>query len=89
MLTGIHILLTYQCTFECDHCFLYSGPFANGTMTLPQIRRVLAESQKISSVKCIYFEGGEPFLFYPLLLEGVNYHSVPCRFFCKCRDCIR
>lgn len=72
MLTGIHILLTYQCTFECDHCFLYSGPFADGTMTLPQIRRVLAESKKISSVKWIYFEGGEPFLFYPLLLEGVK-----------------
>lgn len=72
MLTDIHILLTYQCTFECDHCFLYSGPFAEGTMTLPQIRRVLDESRKIGSVKWIYFEGGEPFLFYPLLLEGVK-----------------
>ncbi len=72
MLTGIHILLTYKCTFECDHCFLYSGPFAEGTMTLPQIRRVLDESRKIGSVKWIYFEGGEPFLFYPLMLEGVR-----------------
>lgn len=72
MLTDIHILLTYQCTFECDHCFLYSSPFAKGTMTLPQIRRVLDESRKIGSVKWIYFEGGEPFLFYPLLLAGVK-----------------
>jgi hypothetical protein len=72
MLTHIHILLTYQCTFECDHCFLYSGPFAEGTMTLPQIRCVLDESRKIGSVKWIYFEGGEPFLYYPLLLEGVK-----------------
>ncbi len=72
MLTDIHILLTYQCTFECDHCFLYSGPFAEGTMTLSQIRRVLDESRKIGSVKWIYFEGGEPFLFYPLLLEGIK-----------------
>jgi hypothetical protein len=23
MLNGLHILLTYQCLYECDHCFLY------------------------------------------------------------------
>jgi hypothetical protein len=72
MLTGIHILLTYKCNLECDHCFLYSGPNARGTMTLPQIRSVLAESRKISGVEWIYFEGGEPFLFYPSLLEGIR-----------------
>ena len=72
MLTEIHVLLTYQCTSQCDHCFLYSGPFAEGIMTLSQLRRVLEESRKIGSVQWIYFEGGEPFLFYPLLLEGVG-----------------
>ncbi len=72
MLTDVHILLTYQCTFECDHCFLFSGPFSQGTMTLPQIQLVLEESVKIGSVEWIYFEGGEPFLFYPLLLEGIR-----------------
>ena len=72
MMTDIHILLTYKCTFECDHCFLYSHPYAEGTMTLPQICRVLDEAKKIDSVKWIYFEGGEPFLYYPLLLEGVK-----------------
>jgi hypothetical protein len=41
-------------------------------MTLPQIRRVLDESRKIGTVEWIYFEGGEPFLFYPSLLEGVR-----------------
>ena len=72
MLTGIHILLTYKCNLECDHCFLYSSPNAEGTMTLPQIRSVLAESRKIAGVEWIYFEGGEPFLFYPSLLEGIK-----------------
>ena len=72
MLAQIHILLTYQCNFECDHCFLYSGPFAKGTLTLSTIRQVLEESRKVGSVKWIYFEGGEPFLYYPLLLEGVK-----------------
>ena len=72
MLTGIHILMTYRCILECDHCFLYSGPNAQGTMTLPQIRSVLDESRKIGTVEWIYFEGGEPFLFYPSMLEGVR-----------------
>jgi hypothetical protein len=41
-------------------------------MTLPQIRCVLEESRKIGTVEWIYFEGGEPFLFYPSMLEGVR-----------------
>lgn len=72
MLTGIHILMTYKCNLECDHCFLYASPRAQGTMTLPQIRSVLTESRKIAGVEWIYFEGGEPFLFYPSLLEGIR-----------------
>jgi hypothetical protein len=72
MLTGIHILLTYKCLFECDHCFLHSGPHAEGTMTLPQIRNVLDESRKIGGIEWIYFEGGEPFLYYPSMLEGIG-----------------
>lgn len=71
-LTGIHILMTYKCDLECDHCFLYSSPRADGTMTLPQIRNALEESRKIGSVEWIYFEGGEPFLFYPTMLEGIR-----------------
>ena len=72
MLTGIHILLTYKCSFECDHCFVYSSPRAEGTFTFAQIRNVLGESRKIGSIEWIYFEGGEPFLFYPSMLEGVR-----------------
>ncbi len=72
MLTGIHFLLTYMCNLECDHCFIYSGPSAKGTFTLSQIRKVLNEATKIGTIKWIYFEGGEPFLFYPLMLEGIK-----------------
>jgi hypothetical protein len=72
MLTGIHILLTYRCTLECDHCFVYGGPNAEGTFTLSQIRQVLDEATRIGTVEWIYFEGGEPFLFYPLLLAGIK-----------------
>jgi len=72
MLTGIHFLLTYSCNLECDHCFVYSGPQAKGTFTLEQVREVLAELVKMGTIEWVYFEGGEPFLFYPLMLEGIR-----------------
>jgi organic radical activating enzyme len=71
-LTGLHFLLTYSCNLECDHCFLYSSPQAEGTFTLKQIRRLLDEAVKIGTVEIIYFEGGEPFLYYPIMLEGIK-----------------
>jgi organic radical activating enzyme len=72
MLTGIHFLLTYACNFECDHCFLYCGPNAKGTFTINKIRKVFDEMIKIKTLEWVYFEGGEPFLFYPLMLEGIR-----------------
>jgi hypothetical protein len=72
MLTGIHFLLTYTCSFECDHCFLYCSPRAEGTFTLAQIRDVLAEVKKLGTVESIYYEGGEPFLYFPVMVEGLR-----------------
>ncbi len=72
MLDGIHFLLTYACNFECDHCFLYCSPWSQGTFTIRQVTRVLDEGVKLGSVESIFFEGGEPFLYYPLLREGVQ-----------------
>lgn len=70
-LEGIHILLTYQCTFECDHCFVWGSPWQNGTLTLEQIQ-VILEQAKEAGVASVYFEGGEPFLYYALLVRGVE-----------------
>ncbi|TKJ38372.1 hypothetical protein CEE37_12695 [candidate division LCP-89 bacterium B3_LCP] len=72
MLNSIHFLLTYTCLYECDHCFLYCNPRAKGTFTLEQLKTVFTEIEKIESIKEVYFEGGEPFLFYPLLMEGIK-----------------
>jgi len=71
-LKGIHFLLTYKCDRSCDHCFVYSGPQQPGTFTLDQVRRVLDELPKIGTIESVFFEGGEPFLFYPLMLEGIR-----------------
>jgi len=70
-LTGLHILLTYQCTFECDHCFVWGSPRQAGTLSLEQVKQVLEQARE-ACVESIYFEGGEPFLFYPILVRGVH-----------------
>lgn len=72
MLTGIHFLLTYSCTGECEHCFLFSSPWAAGTFTREQVERVLDQAAALGTVDMAYFEGGEPFLYYPLMLEGIR-----------------
>ncbi|MBE3070416.1 MAG: radical SAM protein [Planctomycetes bacterium] len=72
MLTGIHLLVTYACNFECDHCFLYSRPGAGGTFTLDRIRQVLDEAVRLGTIERVFFEGGEPMLYYPLVLAGIE-----------------
>ena len=72
MLTGLHILLTYKCTSECDHCFLHCGPHRDGTFTLEQLRALIRQARNLGSIRTLYFEGGEPFLYYPVLVEGVR-----------------
>ncbi len=72
MLTGLHFLLSYRCTHECDHCFVYGSPRAGGTFSLAQIRAVLDQADRIGTIEWIYFEGGEPFLYYPLLRAAIE-----------------
>jgi Radical SAM superfamily len=69
-LTGLHLLLTYQCNFECDHCFVWGGPRQTGTFTLSQVEEVLRQARETGTVEWIYFEGGEPFLYYGTLLAA-------------------
>jgi hypothetical protein len=71
-ITGLHLLLTYRCTYECDHCFVWGGPRQHGTLTLAQMRIVLDQARDLGTVEWIYFEGGEPLLYYAALRRGVE-----------------
>jgi hypothetical protein len=71
-LTGLHLLLTYRCDMECDHCFVWSSPRQSGTMTLQDVETILKQGRDLETVEWIYFEGGEPFLYYPILVRGVE-----------------
>ncbi len=71
-LSGLHLLLTYQCNLECEHCFVWGSPWQSGTMTLTIIQEILKQGKELGTVKWIYFEGGEPFLYYAVLVKGVQ-----------------
>ena len=41
-------------------------------MSLPQIWDILQQAKDLGTVSSIYFEGGEPFLYYATMLKGVQ-----------------
>jgi len=71
-LTGVHLLLTYECNFECDHCFVWGSPRQQGAMSPEQIGEILEQAKRLGSVEWVYFEGGEPFLDHSKLEEAVQ-----------------
>jgi len=71
-LSALHLLLTYRCTQACDHCFVWGSPRQRGTLSLIAIREILRQAEQLASIEWIYFEGGEPFLYYPILVYGVR-----------------
>jgi len=71
-LKGVHFLITYKCDLECDHCFVWGSPEANGAFTFEQIRSILAEAKKLGTVNYVSIEGGEPFLYYPIVVRTVR-----------------
>jgi hypothetical protein len=71
-LSGLHLLLTYRCDLECDHCFAWGSPWQSGTMILRDVRDILRQAQDLGTVEWVYFEGGEPFLYYAVLVRGVQ-----------------
>ena len=70
---GIHFLLTYRCTYACDHCFLWGSPEQEGTMTCAQVTSVIDQAAAHGSVSMVYFEGGEPTLVYPVMLAAARH----------------
>ncbi len=71
-LTGLHLLLTYRCTNACDHCFVWGSPRASSTLGSRQIRDLLDAAVRLGTVTSVYFEGGEPFLAYAVMLAGAR-----------------
>ncbi len=71
-LRGLHLLLTYGCTSACDHCFVYGSPRSDVVFTIAQVKELIRQAREVPSITTFYFEGGEPFLYYALLVEGIR-----------------
>lgn len=74
-LSGFHILLTYKCNYECDHCFVWGSPWQHGTFSRSDLENVLSQAHGVDGIEEVYFEGGEAFLYYPLLRFGIEIAS--------------
>jgi hypothetical protein len=70
--TGLHVLLTYRCTLACDHCFVWGSPSQQGVMTLEQLEDAYEQARETGTIKSVCFEGGEPFLYYGVLVRAVE-----------------
>jgi hypothetical protein len=69
-LEGIHLLVTYRCTYSCDHCFVWGSPDLETTMSIGQLRAAIDQAAALGTVEMVYFEGGEPTLAYPVVLDA-------------------
>lgn len=68
------ILMTYQCTAECDECCFSCSPHLTGSsLTFDKIKSFLDQISQIPSIKVAVFSGGECFINFSLLKKSVQY----------------
>jgi hypothetical protein len=66
-LTGVHFLISYGCSAECDHCFVWGSPKRQAGMTVEQVDRFLDEVVMLQTVTGVCAEGGESFTRYDVV----------------------
>lgn len=71
-LNSLHFLLTYKCTVRCDHCFVFGDPGNKGSISKEHLAEWIDQASTTGSIKWIFFEGGEPFLFPEVLALGLR-----------------
>ncbi len=69
----IGIIMTYRCPSGCKHCLYNCGPGWEKEAMSPQtLRQALEAVASWPQPPQVHLSGGEPFLYFPLLLEGVR-----------------
>ena len=79
--TDLGIIMSYQCQCACKHCLYNCGPRWKDWMSPQTLREALQATQAWRHHFQIHLTGGEPFLNFPLLLEGVRIAmelGIPC-----------
>ena len=67
-LTGLHFLITYGCSAECDHCFIWGTPRRRAGMTPEQVEAFLDQAVGLGTITGVCAEGGESFTRYDVLV---------------------
>jgi len=74
-------LISYKCTNECKHCALYGSPNQDNTLIeLGDVKRYLEEVKPNYIVNEVGFFGGEPLLYFNLLvslIKEVKRYDIP------------
>ena len=68
-LTAIHFLISYGCSCECAHCFVWGSPHRQASMTAEQVDGFLEQIRSVETITGVCGEGGESFTRYPVLLH--------------------
>jgi hypothetical protein len=69
----VGIILSYRCQSGCKHCLYNCGPhWEKAAMSPDALRQALEAIAIWPRTPRVHFTGGEPFLHFPLLLEGVR-----------------
>jgi hypothetical protein len=79
--TDLGIIMSYQCQCACKHCLYNCGPRWKDWMSPQTLREALQATRAWHHRFQIHLTGGEPFLNFPLLLEGVRLAvelRIPC-----------
>ena len=73
--TDLGIILSYQCQCTCRHCLYNCGPQWADWMSPEALEEALRATGAWDHRFQVHFTGGEPFLRFSLLLEGVRIAS--------------
>lgn len=63
-LTGLNILLTFECNSQCRHCSYQAGPRRRGHVQADDACRWLEQLGKFHPIRSVTVHGGEPFLYF-------------------------
>jgi len=70
--TDLGIILSYKCQSACKHCLYNCGPTWQDWMSLETLEEALQATRAWGHRFQVHLTGGEPFLNFPLLLQGVQ-----------------
>ena len=69
----VGIILSYRCHSGCKHCLYNCGPhWEKEPMSAETLREALEAVTVWPRTPQVHLTGGEPFLFFDLLLEGAR-----------------